>query len=153
MGSKFSHEYMFNYTEEFISNYKSHHKFAYLHILPGHESTGSVIKSADMNLKIFLSNSLKFFSENNEDFAIFLMGDHGLHVGAWDKIEEGAVENLLPLAFLVTNKNLVQKIGANEVLTENTGRLVSKLDWNLSLKHLAVVPYGNLKIGSECYKE
>mmetsp|Transcript_22712 Transcript_22712/g.22462 ORF Transcript_22712/g.22462 Transcript_22712/m.22462 type:complete len:302 (+) Transcript_22712:375-1280(+) len=65
------------------------------------------------------------------------------------------MENLLPFSFLIANKELIAKLGSetHEVLQHNTNRLVGKLDWYLTLKHLATAPYGNLDINSKVYQE
>lgn len=144
-----SQNFLFNYSDSFVMNYKGHNKFQYLHLITGHEHTGSIIKSADFSLKTFLENQLKWHKENNEDFAIFIASDHGQNNDFAIRNED---ENLVvhhPITFLLANKGLIQKIGPNthKNLIHNSRRLVGKLDWHLTLKHLAIVPYYNLSTG------
>ncbi|CAG9334947.1 unnamed protein product [Blepharisma stoltei] len=155
IGNYYSHHYMFQYAWEYVNNYKGHNKFSYMHILAGHEGTGSVIKTVDEDLLKFVKQMLEFHRDNNEDIAFIVGADHGLHVGPWDKIEEGLMENLLPFSFLISNKELIAKLGpeTHEILQHNTNRLIGKLDWHLTLKHLAAAPYGNLDTNSKAYKE
>ncbi|CAG9322490.1 unnamed protein product [Blepharisma stoltei] len=146
IGHLHSHEYLLNYTEEFIKNYKGHNKFGYLHFLSGHEPTGSVIQTLDSHLATFLEEVLTFYDKNDEDLAIFLASDHGLHMGPWDRYEAGTVEIVTPFSFLITSKKLLLKLGpdTHDILLHNTQRLTGKYDIYLTLKHLALAPYGNI---------
>ncbi|CAG9322489.1 unnamed protein product [Blepharisma stoltei] len=154
IGINHSHQYMFDYAKQFLENYKSHNKFGYLHTVAGHEITGSVIKSMDTDLWAFLDWILNFHNENNEDLAILLASDHGLHMGPWDRYEEGKIENLTPFTFLITNKDLLRKIGKNshENLMHNTKRMMTKFDINLTLKNLGLATYGKIAENSDIYK-
>ncbi|CAG9322491.1 unnamed protein product [Blepharisma stoltei] len=143
IGNYHSHQYLLNYTKEFIQNYLEHNKFGYLHFVSGHEVTGSVVQMLDSDLSKFLAETIDSHRENDEDFAIFLVSDHGLHMGSWDRFQEGIIENLSPFTFLITNNNFLSKIGPNtrDILLSNTQRLISKFDLHLTLKHLAAAPY------------
>ncbi|CAG9332912.1 unnamed protein product [Blepharisma stoltei] len=154
LGNHYSHQYLFNYTKEFIENYKGHHKFAYNHYDTGHEDTGSVIKTADSDLASLLKDILDFHSKNNEELALFLTSDHGLGVGIWSRNEEGIMEHLLPFNFLIASKSLIEKLGpdTHENLLHNTQHLTSKQDTHLSLKHLAYAPYKKITKKSQEYK-
>ncbi|CAG9326800.1 unnamed protein product [Blepharisma stoltei] len=154
IGNKNAHKYLLDYAYEFVQNYSGHNRFAYLHISPGHEETGRVIITADQDIKEFFNEILAYFSKNNEDFVIHFMSDHGKHSGFWDLDYEGYMENRLPMHFMITNKELISKIGKNtdEIIKYNTKRLVSRYDWHLTFKHLAILPYGNLFLDSETYK-
>jgi hypothetical protein len=58
---------------------------------------------------------------------------------------------MLPAQIVIMNKDLVSRLGSHETFKYNQNKLVSRLDWFLTLKHLAVVPYGNVKIDSNLY--
>ncbi|CAG9320998.1 unnamed protein product [Blepharisma stoltei] len=154
LGTHHSHWYLLNYASQFMKNYKGHNRFGYIHLSPAHESTGTVIRTADSDLKDFFVNIFEYFKNHpEEDFAIHLMSDHGKHSREWDKYDEGFRENQLPLHILIANKDLISRLGekTDEILKHNTKRLVSRLDWYLTFKNLALSPYGKLSSNSELY--
>ncbi|CAG9326941.1 unnamed protein product [Blepharisma stoltei] len=151
IGNHYSHYYTLDYTKQFIRNYQENNKFAYIHLSQAHEYAGTIIKIVDDDLKEFLEDTLKYYNEKEEDLVIMLVGDHGKHVEPYDTYPEGYVENQLPFHILITNKELVNKMSADEFLKHNTQRLVSRFDWYMTLKHLATVPYGSLKPNSDLY--
>ncbi|CAG9328375.1 unnamed protein product [Blepharisma stoltei] len=143
IGNHFQHQYLLNYTKEFIRNYKDHNKYAYTHFSSGHEKTGSVIRTMDSDLASYINDILEYYSQNEEDLVLILTSDHGLHVGPWDTYEGGKIENLLPYSFYILNKELIKKLGKNthETLTHNAEHITSKYDMHVSLKYLAYTPY------------
>ncbi|CAG9325546.1 unnamed protein product [Blepharisma stoltei] len=145
IGNHHSHEYLFNYTKEFIENYAGLNKFGYMHLISAHEVTGSVVQAMDNDLSRFFEEIMNFHIDKNEDLAIFLVSDHGNHMGPWDRYEEGTVENLSPFTFFITNKQFLSKVNKNshEIILHNTQRLVGKYDIYLTLQQLALLPYGN----------
>ncbi|CAG9325547.1 unnamed protein product [Blepharisma stoltei] len=154
IGNHHSHEFLFNYTKEFLENYEGHNKFGYAHFSSGHEITGSVLEAMDADLAEFLEKTMRIHNEKNEDLAILLLSDHGLHMGPWDRYEEGLIENLSPFTIFIANKQLLSKINENshEILLHNTQRLVGKYDVYLTLKHLSTVPYGNAMLNYKDWK-
>jgi len=148
-----SHYYMLDYAKQFVKNYEGHNRFGYIHLSPGHESSGTVIRTADLDSKNFLEEVFEYYFKNSEDFVLMFASDHGKHSREWDKSAEGYLENQLPLHLLVANKDFIQKHGeeTDATLKHNTKRLVGRLDWHLTLKHLAVSPYGLLPMDSYLY--
>ncbi|CAG9335001.1 unnamed protein product [Blepharisma stoltei] len=153
IGEHYSHNFLLNYTSSFINNYKSHNKFSYIHLMEGHEYTGKAIKTVDKDLLRFINDTLSLYNELDEDLAIIITSDHGLHVGKWNYFEEGTKENLMPFAFFIMNKELVWKIGpeTHRILQYNQRKLITKYDIRLTLKHLALMPYGVLLENSTLY--
>ena len=152
-GDKNHHTYLLNYLNGFNINYRGYNRFGYFHISIGHEWSGLNIRTLDKNLVEFFTD---FFKENNadEDFVLMITGDHGRAITEWDLYIEGLMENELPIHLLITNKNTINRFGlkAHENLRYNSKRLVSRSDWYVTLKHLAIFPYGNLDISSDTYK-
>ena len=148
-----AHYYSLNYLLQYHKNYQGINRFAYIHLSPGHEKSGTVIKTADYDLMLFLESILDYQKTKlDEDFVLIIASDHGKHSSEWDKMMEGFMENQLPMHVMVMNTGLVSRLQADEVLTANTHRLVSRLDWYVTMRHLAVVPYGRISPDSEVYK-
>ena len=55
-----------------------------------------------------------------EDYVIILAADHGKHSAEWDKSYEGYLENQLPMHFIFTNKELINRLDADDILRHNT---------------------------------
>ena len=154
-GNKNAHRYMLDYVNQFRENYEGHNKFVYFHTSLAHEDSGTVYKTFDTDLKEFIQEFLQGYENKDEDFILIVAGDHGRRVKEWDFTDEGIIENKSPFHMILTTQDLIRKIGrdTHEILMHNTKRLVSRPDWYVTLKHLAVLPYGNLNTSSSDYKE
>lgn len=154
VGNHYSHYFQLEYLKQYIRNYEGHNRFAYVHCSKSHESTGTIIKIVDNDLKQFINETLDYYSKIDEDVMIMILGDHGKHVEPYDTYPEGNTENQLPFHYLIANKDLLVRMGdsTDSIIKHNTKRLVSRLDWHMTLKHLSTVPYGNLSPKSELYK-
>jgi hypothetical protein len=149
-GTKNAHRYLLDYLSQYISNYSSHNRFAYIHISVAHEDTNTVYKTVDDDMKGFLEKFFEYYNNNDEDFVLMIAGDHGK--GVKDKnYQELTLELVQPLHLMIANQGLINRIGAHEILMHNTERLVSRFDWHVTLKHLALLPYGNIDINSDTY--
>ena len=141
-GSRNSHDLSFDYTYQYYNNYKENNKFAYVHLDAAHESSGN-IQTVDDDLVKFLQDLLLLFQSRNENFALFLISDHGnKHMGRirWDI--RGFFEAHVPMTHLIVSKEVEHTWDAREKLKTNRKRLLSRMDINLSLKHIAYFPYG-----------
>ena len=153
LGTKNAHRYLLDYFNQFIKNYPEHNKFAYMHISVAHEDTCTVYPTVDNDLKETLKEFVEYYENNDEDFVLMIAGDHGK--GILNNIyEEGNLEKFQPLHLVIANQGLINRIGkdTHEILKHNTERLVGRFDWYVTLKHLAVLPYGNLGVESSTYK-
>ena len=151
-GSHNSHYFMLKYVKEFLTAYKGVNRFGYTHITTAHEKSGTIIKTVDKDLREMLEELLKEFSKNpGEDFVLVIAGDHGKHVSETDFVKPGFFENVLPGQIVIANKELIHRLKAHQMLTHSTQRLVSREDWHLTLKHLAVTPYGSISRESNLY--
>ena len=64
-----------------------------------------------------------------------------MRYGDWFRSLDGSHEHRLPFLFSIVSRGLLEKIPhAHQLLAHNSQRLVSKLDLNLTLKHLANIP-------------
>ena len=107
----------------------------------------------DKDLKESLKEFFEFYENNDEDFVLMITADHGKTIEN-DVFEEGVLERIQPLHLVIANQGLINRIGkdTHEILKHNTERLVGRFDWYVTLKHLAVLPYGNLDVESSTYK-
>ena len=149
IGCHDAHYYPLKYLLDFHSNYQGFNRFAYLHLSPGHETSGTVIRSADPDVRMLVQE----LAGSQEDVVLMLGSDHGLHVGAWEDVYEGFIENQLPLHLLCVSRGLRQRLGPKvyRTLLTNTQRLVTRYDWHLTLRHFATLPYGQLSSSSSLY--
>jgi hypothetical protein len=150
-----SHTYMLNYILQFQKHYEGQNRFGYTHISPAHEDSGTVIRTADLDVKNFFKELFDYYdSHPNEDLVLMFASDHGKHTKEWDEVPEGYYENRLPTHFLFMNKQLIARLGSDTdaILRHNAKSLITRLDWHLTFKHISVLPYGNLTIDSPLYK-
>jgi hypothetical protein len=152
IGAYNAHWYMLNYLQQFYENYLGINRFAYVHLSPGHEETGTVIRTADEDLRDFFATMLEAAKNKDEDIVVMLASDHGKHSNEWDKTSEGYLENQLPMHLFIANRDLVQRLNADDTLIHNSFRLVTRYDWHLTFKHLSLVPYGALSHHSAWYQ-
>ena len=141
MGEHNAHYFSLNYTYQFFENYRNHNRFGYAHITAAHEDTGN-IRTVDDDLKDFLESMFQLFNNGEEDLAIFLVGDHGRGMKELEFNAKGYYESILPMTFLIVNKELEQRIESKVNLKHNSRRLMGRYDINLSLKMLGYEPYG-----------
>lgn len=150
-GSFDSHRYMLDYVQSFLNEYKGINRFGYVHITTAHEKSGTIIKTVDDDLVEFFEEALELFYREDEDVFFILAGDHGKHVSESDFVRPGWLENMMPGHIVITNKDLMKKLRADENMKHNTQRLVSRPDWHLTMKHISTVPYGDLPKDSALY--
>jgi hypothetical protein len=152
IGTYNSHWYMLDYLRQYYENYSGLNRFAYVHLSPGHEETGTVIRSADVDTMEFFQTMLEAAANRDEDLVIMMASDHGKHSAEWDKTAEGYLENQLPMHLVVANRGLMQRLNADDVLITNSFRLVSRYDWHLTFRQLSLAPYGRLSVESAWYQ-
>jgi hypothetical protein len=150
-GSHDSHHYMLQYASSYLKEYEGINRFGYVHITTAHEKSGTIIKTVDDDLLDFMKDLLHFYNSRNEDLVFIMAGDHGKHVSETDFVKPGWLENFLPGQIVITNKDLMRRLGSDSVFRINTQRLVTRPDWHLTLKHLSLAPYGKLSAKSGIY--
>jgi hypothetical protein len=143
-GDRDAHWFSLDYNSQFLRNYRNQSRFVYSHLSPGHESSG-VIQTADEDLKEHIEKVLNFYSELDEDFVMLVLSDHGRAQGKLEFDLEQFVEQRIPLTLFITNSEFLAKTGSFKHLQINTKRLISRYDLHLSLKTLALSPFGKLK--------
>lgn len=138
-----AHYYSLNYTAQFFANYKGHNKFAYVHTLAAHESSGNV-QTIDKDLGKFLKHILKLHTNNEEDLLVYLMSDHGRGEPTLIFSQKGYFDHRVTLNYIILNQELENSLGSQHTLKHNSKQLLSRYDINLSLKSLAHHPYGGM---------
>ena len=153
-GEKRHQYFVLEYLNQFNRKYEGRNRFGYFHISVGHEWWGIFIKTLDQDFIPFFEEFFNYYDNVDENFVLMISGDHGRSISEWDLSIEGLMESELPVHMLITNKGLMNKFGkgTHENLLHNTKRLVSRADWHVTLKHLALIPYGNIDISSETYE-
>mmetsp|Transcript_3956 Transcript_3956/g.3746 ORF Transcript_3956/g.3746 Transcript_3956/m.3746 type:complete len:192 (+) Transcript_3956:840-1415(+) len=137
IGNKNAHAWMMDYILDFSDVYKNVSRYTYMHIDTAHEETGTVVSTIDLDLKNFLQN----FTSRDEDYVLFLMGDHGMRYGPWFKSKDGSHEHRLPLLLTIVKNSVLENIpNSTKALFHNSNRLLSKLDFHTTLQHFANYP-------------
>lgn len=143
IGNKNAHEFSLNYLSEYIKNYEGINRFAYMHIDVAHENTGLRMKIADGDILSFLEKTLQvYYDLPNEDVVLMLASDHGRMSTMMSK--EAVMEKMMPFHLVFANKALIERMNAHTNLLHNTDRLVTRFDWHVTLKELALVPFKSL---------
>jgi hypothetical protein len=91
MYGKYVHSYVFDYMQQFWNNYAGIPRFGLAMFNEGHEGTGDVIGIVDDDLHEFLSEG--YSSGSFDNTAVFLLADHGLHMGVFYMLEVTMVTN------------------------------------------------------------
>ncbi|KAH3714070.1 DUF229 domain-containing protein [Pelomyxa schiedti] len=113
------HHQAFEYTTKFWETYSDVPKFAVTMLIEGHENTGHVAALMDQELANLISGK----TLNLSDTAVFIVADHGLHMGPLFALglESADLENklpvlfaLLPQSFVHSNRRLEETMLANE---------------------------------------
>jgi hypothetical protein len=130
-----SHVYAYRYAEEFTRLYSHLSQWQFVFVNTAHENTGTVIETLDQDTKDFLQQFLQ--TNKDKDVLLMLTGDHGMRYGEWFKTVDGSHEHRLPLGMFIASRSLLAKHPYSlDVLTHNTGRLTSKLDLYVTVRHL-----------------
>lgn len=80
-GCSNAHNYLLNYLSDYHSNYHGFNRFAYLHLSPGHEKTGLVIRTADQDLLNFLEKMVQNAAKNPNEDMVLMVKEHIDRVG------------------------------------------------------------------------
>lgn len=137
LSGKYVHTYAFDWMEKFHNTYKDQPKFIVADFNEGHESTGDVIAVVDDDLVAFL-RKIDF---NNT--MLFLLSDHGLHMGLWFMLGTYAAisENRLALLnVLIPNGFLGRYPQVRNELENSAQTLVTPLDLFETFKHIVRFP-------------
>lgn len=125
IGKRMSHNYILDYTWEFMETYSNVDKWIYLHLNAAHEGSGQHAATLDSDLTSFLKRVMK----RPEVVYIFLEGDHGMRYGDWKRSEEASYEWKLPAFFLIMPHETLRSVfNSYNRLLMNTFRLTTKYD-------------------------
>jgi hypothetical protein len=137
-GDQGGHKPMLDATLKYYQTYQGYLRFGYTHISSAHENTGN-IKTVDLDLLDFLQSFLETFEKNQEDFVLFIIGDHGRMNMQLRFDPRGYWDVLNPMLFVVTSEGVDGRI-----LKKNTDKLIGRFDLHLTLKDLVKFPYGGM---------
>ncbi|ORX95862.1 hypothetical protein K493DRAFT_314804 [Basidiobolus meristosporus CBS 931.73] len=141
------HDYMFEWMDKFLTTYgkdSMHHKvpqqkgdkfFLLGSFIDGHEGTGDVLPVLDGSFSDFITN---LSPEVRNSTAIFLVADHGLHMGLnFAFTSNGQIENAAPMLTTLLPKWWINKYpAAANHLQENRQKLVTPFDLFATFNHL-----------------
>lgn len=143
IGDRHVHNYLFDYAEQYYTNYQSIGKIGSFVFMEAHEGSMEVISQVDEDLSNFLqSPSIK--AELNNTF-LFVVADHGNHMSPfylWTN--NGILENRLPALFLLTPAWFAQRYPEMaQNLLVNQNRLVTAYDIHSTFMQLRALPEFN----------
>ncbi len=134
------HDYVIQYGKLFWETYKDNRKFLRLYFIDPHEPSGEVAKYLDQPLFQFLN----YFMNKGlfEKTSIFLINDHGLHMGAIYQAmntDDYNIEKFLPMLILLIHdyQNDDNKLRINQNI------LISAYDLDNTLMYCALGTFEN----------
>jgi hypothetical protein len=134
IGKRMSHEYIMDYTLEYLDTYKDADKWFYIHLNAAHEGSGQHATTLDQHLPGFINKLLA----RDEVVFIFLEGDHGMRYGNWRRSEEAFYEWKLPAFFPILPHEYLSKMPESyNLLLKNSYRLTSKYDTRATILDIA----------------
>jgi hypothetical protein len=142
VGNQDSHNLTFSYVFDYFQKYRSFNKFAYVHLDAAHERSGN-IQTVDKDIVPFINGLFQLFQQNSENFAMFLLSDHGIRFPYLQFDIRNQFELTSPMSFFIIDKEIENKLEARSNLHHNSHQLVGRMDMNYALKYLAHMPYGH----------
>lgn len=137
LGTKMSHSYLMNYTQEFVNQYSGANLWIYNHFTAGHENSGQHSQTLDTDLETYLKWFIDSHSQTSE-VIIFVNGDHGMRYGEHMTKTKSIQEYRLPASFIIAKKSFLIELNAVDNLSHNSWRLNSKPDLRESMIFLAL---------------
>lgn len=141
LGHKASSEHALDYLLSFDRAYRHSSRFSFAHLSDGHEVSGSVMRSVDAPLAAFLRALLAQPDADSFNTIVIVSSDHGMRYGGWRSSEGGFLEHKLPTLMMLVPRAILRahpELAAN--LRSNSHLLTTKLDLQLTLKHLLLYP-------------
>ncbi|CDW77562.1 duf229 domain containing protein [Stylonychia lemnae] len=118
--NKDSFEYVFEYTRQFFSAYKTENKMLFMTFMDMHEGTSEVINYLDKPLALFLKEM------EDENTAVFMFSDHGFHMGGIRKDLAGRQQEIeLYNSFMIMNNMLGLTEQQERMLNFNQQKLLT----------------------------
>ncbi|KAJ2776702.1 hypothetical protein H4R18_005530 [Coemansia javaensis] len=141
------HEYGFDYIDQLRAALRADGRqrawpyMLMLNLMEGHEATGEVLRTADERLAAFLESMRE--SGELDDTALFVVADHGLHMGLnFVFLNSGQIEHKNPFFAMVLPQWLRAYVDgrAEPGLAVNEQRLTTPTETHYTLKTLADWP-------------
>ncbi|KAH3742632.1 type I phosphodiesterase/nucleotide pyrophosphatase [Pelomyxa schiedti] len=117
----FVHDWVLQYAQLFLKSYQDQPKFLLVKFTEGHEPSGSVLGMLDNSIAAFVR------SLDLNETAVFLVSDHGLHMGPLWSMNAAStrLENKLPGWFMILPKWWTTARNASSTLRGNEQSLVT----------------------------
>ncbi|EGC30482.1 hypothetical protein DICPUDRAFT_50727 [Dictyostelium purpureum] len=124
LGEKHVHERIFDYINQYWDNYKDVGKIATATLMDAHEGTMEVIGIMDKQFQKFIDKDMR---PRLNDTALFLVSDHGSHMGAYYVFSKGGkIEVAMPLLYIVLPTWFTDKYPeVEQKLLENENQLAT----------------------------
>jgi hypothetical protein len=94
-----------SYVNQFFANYRTVPKIGTVLFSESHESSGAVISTVDDDMAKFLDKLTKI----HPNTIVFIVADHGLHMGPYAVSPAGKVEQMLPVLMTLWPKTFTGK--------------------------------------------
>ncbi|OUM59396.1 hypothetical protein PIROE2DRAFT_15088 [Piromyces sp. E2] len=154
---QYVHNYALNYTRDFIKTYDGTNPwFFFSGYIEAHESTSEVITLMDDDLANFFDS---LSEETLNRTAIFVMSDHGLHIGfSYLFSNQGQVEHKLPLLLSLIPQRFLNKYPElKKNLDDNEQKLINGFNIYETLRDILdfdplVEPHDRVKGGVDISK-
>jgi hypothetical protein len=127
IGEEKTFEYLLKYSKTLLRFYSQNNIFINLNLGGPEDQTARFLRKYDKELMDFIREIL--IERASEQLLIIIQGDVGVKFEEFPKTLEEFQEFKLPALFLVTGKKLLDReVNSVKHLTENSNKLVSKLD-------------------------
>ncbi|KAK5581021.1 hypothetical protein RB653_001048 [Dictyostelium firmibasis] len=146
LGNKHIHDKIFDYINQFWDNYYDVGKIVTATFMDAHEGTMEVIGIADKQFNRFIKNDME---ENLNDTVLFLVGDHGSHMGPYYMwAEGGSIEVSMPILYIVLPTWFTNKYPhVEKYLLENENKLASPFQLYDTIRTLSTFPeFGGIDV-------
>ncbi|KAM9942847.1 hypothetical protein ACTFIT_006240 [Dictyostelium discoideum] len=146
LGNKHIHDKIFDYINQLWDNYYDVGKIVTATFMDAHEGTMEVIGIADKQFNRFIKEDME---QNLNDTVLFLVGDHGSHMGPyymWAK--GGSIEVSMPLLYIVLPTWFTNKYPhVEKYLLENENKLASPFQLYDTIRALSTFPeFGGIDV-------
>ena len=138
IGPRMAHEYVMDYSKQFADGYPNNNQWIYNHVTTAHESSGLHLQTLDQHLPKFMKDLVKKAEDQQRDLVFFIMADHGMRYGDYQKDTNAIQEHRLPALFIMANDRYLEEFEySKDILQHNTKRLVTMPDLRATVLAMA----------------
>ena len=136
-GNRTNYDISFDYTTQFFKNYRKSNKFSLVHISRSQTSEFNY-EDFDSSLSTFIKALL---SGKHPNLVLFFISHQGERFPEFSFDLRGFYESVNPLFFLIADKKLVDDLGSEKILRDNSDKLLTGGDVYKTLMDLANYPF------------